>query len=206
MEKDIQRNQNKGRESIFYHCMTRLYAAIKLSLVFWVKLVQSIFTLRMFDSLNALFQTNRDIREDNLIKVRKSYLGNFKQLPIRRKMDLSWPLVTIYFGVFVFVPFPSYVQSSIVYFVKYVALILLVIWQIIVMVPITVTDEKQNLRLRDQLWIGFSQMCSHAFRSILLVAVTLILSYFALKNTIFLIFFFPGILALLVQGIHDHIV
>lgn len=200
MEKQAEQKRIIAPErSLFYRIMVRSYTAIKISLFFWCYLVRGIFTLRVADACSTAFQVNKLAQEDAALRVKESFKSNFQNIYHDRIINILVPLVTIYFGFFIVVPFSTKIPQNSISFIKYFSVICFLVWQVIVSSGFS--SDLVLTHWHNFFWFGFMYGCRHFIYTIVVFVLTIGCFWFAGKNFIFLLFFQPGFYILFIQGI-----
>lgn len=180
-------------DSILYHLLLRVYSYIKLSILFFAYLVRGILTMRTANAIYALTAATRRYSPSEGRKVYPIFRQAYQEGPHSRVLSVVIPLVYIYFLAFLLLPFPSYVPQLIVLTARYVSIMALSVWQLTLTTAFTLGLDPASAR--GFLWGGVYLMGKHPIRILFVAAIFLACGFLAAKNTVFLVFFFPGLFA-----------
>lgn len=197
MERPAGKTINRPEQYWFYRLSNRLYESIRLSLVFWGYLLRGLVTFRLVDSLNAAFQVNHQLVNQEGGKIRQHFRGAFQNAHGSRALSIILPLLWIYLTLFITVRFSGSVSSINARIIKYSALLLAGLVAIVVTSALAVGADTEHAPLF--LWTGFDYMCRHKTRAVLLAGLLYFGVWVSLRFPIFPIFFGPGVFIWLAQ-------
>ena len=171
--------------------MDLVFSLAKMSVLFWIVLIKEFFIFGLVDSFCTLVEKVEEVLSGNGVSIREGFRGRSQKYKGYKRLSLFTFCFFMYTGLFIIFPLPESVPADIGTFTKF-AFVYLFVLGAVLFTYVSWNLVKLNLSMKKALFYGFYLMFKRFVRSILLVAVFLILVLISQMNFIFLIFFAPS--------------
>lgn len=194
--KNSNRKANKFIETSF-NLMELFNEIVKNSIVFWLYFVRGLGFLTILSASESLIFVSEDILNSKRIKTFKNFKNKYHNTNKKRFLSIFIFFFLFYSFIFFLLPISEGYSGALMYIIKYITFIISIIVFLLVLTRPLLKKQFNNIHW--SLFVHIFLLIREFWWTLLMIISLVVIISFSIKNFIFFIFVFPGLIGLIIS-------